>query len=1151
MPRTTKTIIILLAFALLLVPAAYGQRTTGTISGTVKDATGAIVPGAEVTATNQDTGVVRSTITNDAGFYSLPNLLIGTYNVSATMSGFKKTEIKDVKLDVSQDRVVDFSLTIGQITDIVEVTSAPPLVELRSGEVSNLIQEKQMTELPLNGRSFVQLTLLVPGASVQNGANTRNTGLLSGVDISMNGNASTANMWLVDGADNLDRGSNRTILVYPSVDSIAEFRVSRNSFGVDAGAGAGANINIVTKSGTNVFHGTAYEFIRNDALDATNFFVNRVPRDANGNRVSEKPPLRSNDFGYTIGGPILRDKAFFFFSEEWRMERRGITRSRLVPTMDERSGNFNGTFLTNNQPRPTDPRTGQPFANNTMPQSVMSPAGVAMMKLWPAPNIPLTSATQAINLTFSPKTPINTRQEQIRGDYQVTRNMSVMVRYTQDKWENPAPNYGGEGGLWGDDGLAVVDSNWSQPSKSLAIQVTNSFGTTMVNQFQYSYSNNRIYITEGIGADINAAIAKAVPTVFGSLPEGSPHPVFWGAPGVGGNFENAFPWSNGENLNVWKDDFSKVAGNHSMKMGYQMSRNWKDEDCCGAFDAAPKFWGPGAINWGDVPYTNNGLADALYKGTYWGDTERKYPQPRAKTRWRDFEWFWGDTWRIKPTLTVTYGFRWSLLKQPFDADDAVANFVASTFDPKAGAIYSNGLIYPGNLKGVTGIDGRSLSKQHNFDIGPRIGFAWDPIGDGKNSIRGGVGIYYNRDSIAGGWQELNQNPPFSAQVFLGDGRPFDSIPSTVPSLSFGFPAWGKDIDSPTPRTYQWNLTYEREIFKDTKLELAYVGNKGTHLPQNVNLTQIPSKFRKQYLIDGWNGVSAPDLAALYKPYGATFADQANISYWARGADSQYNAFQVYLVKRFTNNFTYNVAYTFSKVLGTSALGYLGDTQVSDNENMRYDRGMPQFDRTHIFVVNGIYNLPKFQNMNKFGRGVLGEWELTTIFSYNTGTPMTIYSGFGTSGTRNDRADIIGDPAGPHTIDKWFNTSAFRVPTVIGAFGNSAHGLSGERNPPITNLDFSIYKNFGIPWLKTKYTAENAKIQFRAEMFNSFNHPQFYEPNESIGPINVITDQTNPNKDVDTTKGTINIPVSKYSNTFGSISRARDPREIQFALKIIW
>jgi hypothetical protein len=197
MPRTTKTIIILLAFALLLVPAAYGQRTTGTISGTVKDATGAIVPGAEVTATNQDTGVVRSTITNDAGFYSLPNLLIGTYNVSATMSGFKKTEIKDVKLDVSQDRVVDFSLTIGQITDIVEVTSAPPLVELRSGEVSNLIQEKQMTELPLNGRSFVQLTLLVPGASVQNGANTRNTGLLSGVDISMNGNASTANMWLV------------------------------------------------------------------------------------------------------------------------------------------------------------------------------------------------------------------------------------------------------------------------------------------------------------------------------------------------------------------------------------------------------------------------------------------------------------------------------------------------------------------------------------------------------------------------------------------------------------------------------------------------------------------------------------------------------------------------------------------------------------------------------------------------------------------------------------------------------------------------------------------------------------------------------------------------------------------------------------------
>jgi hypothetical protein len=359
-----------------------------------------------------------------------------------------------------------------------------------------------------------------------------------------------------------------------------------------------------------------------------------------------------------------------------------------------------------------------------------------------------------------------------------------------------------------------------------------------------------------------------------------------------------------------------------------------------------------------------------------------------------------------------------------------------------------------------------------------------------------------------------------------------------------------DIGQRTPRTYQWNLTYEREIFKDTKLEFAYVGNKGTNLPYQINLTQIPPQFRKANLIGGWNGVSAPDLAALYKPFGATFADQANITIWGRGADSQYHAFQLYMVKRFTNNFTYNIAYTFSKVIGTSNLGY-GDTPVTDNSNIGYDRGLPAFDRTHIFVVNGIYNLPKFQNLHKFVRGAIGDWELTTIYSYNTGVPLTIASGFGTSGTRNDRANQVGDPAGPHSIDKWFNTGAFSIPTVIGAFGNSAHGISGERAPSINNVDFSIYKNFGIPWMKTKLTAESAKIQFRAELFNALNHAQFFPPNTSISPVNVITDQTNPNKDVDTTKGTINIPVSKYSNTFGTINRARDPREIQFALKIIW
>ncbi|HEV8129699.1 MAG TPA: carboxypeptidase-like regulatory domain-containing protein, partial [Acidobacteriota bacterium] len=1130
---------------------AFGQKTTGTISGTARDASGAVIPGADITVTNQATNVSHSSLTNDAGFYSIPNLQIGVYTVSAALTGFKKAQIKDIKIDVAQDKIVDVVLEVGTISDIVQVNSTSPLVELRTGEVSNLVQEKQMTELPLNGRSFVQLTLLVPGASIQNGANTRNTGLLAGVDISVNGNASTANLWLVDGADNVDRGSNRTILVYPSVDSIAEFRVSRNSFGPEAGAGAGANINIVTKSGTNMFHGTAYDFVRNDAFDAVNYFVNSVPRNKDGTRASDKPVLRSNDFGYTIGGPIIRDKAFFFWSEEWRKERRGITRSRLVPTELERKGDFSGLFRSGNQPIPNDPLTGKPFPGNKIPADKLSPAGLQLMRLFPLPNIPLRSNDQAINLTFSPKTPIETRQEQIRGDYQLTEKMSVMARYTQDKWENPAPNYGGEGGLWGDDGLAVVDSNWSQPSKSFVVQLTNNFGTSVVNQFSYSYSNNRIFITHGIGQDIDRDIAKAIPQVFPNIREDEAHATFWGAPGVGGNLWNAAPWTNGENLNVWKDDFSKVLGNHSFKMGYQMTRNWKDEDCCGAFDANPKFWGTNAVNWGDVLSTGNGLADALYKGTLWGATERKN-QPRAKTRWRDYESYFGDTWRVRPRFTLNYGVRWSILKQPYDFDNAVGNFVASVFDPKLGKKFDNGMIYPDNLKGITGISNRSLSKEHYRDIGPRVGFAWDPTGSGKNSIRGGAGVYFNRDSIAGGWQDLNTNPPFSQLNFFGDGRPLDSLPATIPAVSLGLPAWSKDLNSPTPSVYQWNMTYERELFKDTKIEFSYVGNKGTHLPQNALLTQVPLTLRLQAQIDRFNGVGADDLAARYSPFGSTFGNNT-IHAWARGADSLYNAFQLYLVKRFTNNLTYNVAYTFSKILGTSQLGYLGDTVISDMANIRYDRGMPQFDRTHIFVANAIYNLPKFENLNPVARAIVGGWETTGIYSYNTGIPLKVFSGFDVSGTRNARADIVGDPGGPHTVDKWFNTAAFRIPTTIGALGNSGFGVSGERMPPINNFDWSIYKNFAIPWWKSAYTDERAKIQFRAEFFNTFNHPQFLPSDNTtcICPRNVVTDQSKPDRDVDTATGKVNIPISKYSPTFGTLNRARDPREIQFALKLIW
>src|SRR5437899_6524185 len=357
------------------------QRTQGTISGTVSDSSGAVIPNAEVTITHEQTGSKRTVTASDSGFYTMSNLDPGTYTLSVKVAGFKTSQKKGIDLHVADEKVVPIVLEVGVATESVTVLSEAIAVETRSGEVSNVIGTQQIEELPLNGRSFVQLTLLVPGAAASDTENPRFTGLLGGVDISMSGSPANANAWLVDGVDNVDHGSGRTILVYPSVDSIEEFKVQRNSYSADMPAAGGAQINLVTKSGTNRYHGSVYEFFRNDLLDANNFFLNQASK--------PKAELRSNNFGYTFGGPVKKDKLFFFWSQEWRREVRGVTRLSSVPTDLERQGNFSAPRSVQNPNQPTDPMTfivdsqgnkiAQPFPNDTIPSDRLSPGGLALI----------------------------------------------------------------------------------------------------------------------------------------------------------------------------------------------------------------------------------------------------------------------------------------------------------------------------------------------------------------------------------------------------------------------------------------------------------------------------------------------------------------------------------------------------------------------------------------------------------------------------------------------------------------------------------------------------------------------------------------------------------------------------------------------------
>src|SRR5437773_2568904 len=1128
-----KTLVGMVAICWLVSCAGVlrAQRTQGTISGTVSDSSGAVIPNAEVTITHQQTGTKRVVTTNESGFYTATALDPGTYTVTAKIAGFKILAKAGIELHVADEVVVPIVLEVGTPTQTVEVTAAATMVETRSGEVSNVIGTRQIQELPLNGRSFVQLTLLVPGAAASDTENPRFTGLLGGVDISMSGSPANSNAWLVDGVDNVDHGSGRTILVYPSVDSIEEFKVERSSYGADSPSASGAQVNLVTKSGTNKFHGSVYEFWRNDLLDANNFFLNQAGK--------PKAELRSNNFGYTFGGPIKKDKLFFFWSQEWRREVRGVTRLSTVPTDEERVGNFNVRDPANPNV-PTSPFTGLPFPNNTIPSDCSNPAGclstggLSLMQLFPHPNA-TPNASSPWNWVAAVPTHLNTRQEQVRVDYNFTSKTNLMVRFTNDYWENPAPNFGSDGGLWGDTGFPTVDSSWSQPSKSLAARLTHTFGPSMVNTFQFSYSNNRIYITNGLGASATQA-------------------QFWGP--------NAVPGGAG-----------KGGG-----------------------------WGPAASPGNGGQVTGNGLADLLLKGAYFGASEQS-SQPRSKVRWKDVELYYADTWRVTPRLTLQYGARWSILPPSIQADNLIGNFIPSLYNPAQGSNPQNGMIYPAGLSmpsngipggsaNLRGIDvGRALRNSSYDTIAPRFGFAFDPTGAGKWAIRGGFGTFFGRADLSQPIGELLLNPPFNTTIGFGNGRTLDDLSAAATSSGAGVAGNAADTHWKTQDSYQWNLTVEREILRDTKLEVAYVGNHGNHLPLNYDLNSVAPQNRLQWAeLNFTPGAdSNSSLRNALRQLGPLEGTNSLI-YMTNGGTSSYHAFQAYLLKRFSHNFSMSSSYSFSKLISDVSLDCCGNgsgARIYDTFNFRYNRGPADFDRPHVFSTNVIYDFPAFAAKPAYMRYTLGSWEATAVYSYSTGVPLTValsqnLTGL-TSGGAGDRPDLVGNPAGPNTASGgWLNPNAFRMPVQLGRPGTDGVGIL--HGPPTNNTDIGIFKNFKL--------TEKMTMQFRFETFNTLNHTQFfstsisgttasgtkyqisgptilanpflpYQPNPNLNdptkPYNPATDHftgcsvkadpPNPVTGLPPGTGINPFPNCNTNAAFGLPTKARDPRELQLALKL--
>lgn len=1184
---------------LALAPCASAQKATGTITGTITDPSGAVVPGAVVSIVNDRTGAARETTTNDQGSFSFPELDAGTYRLSVNKIGFKKLSLRAVELHVGDVTNLNLKMEMGAAAETVMVEASAIVVNTQTGDVGNIMVGEQIRELPVNGRNFVQLTTLVPGAAVGESFDNKNKGLFAGVDISFSGSPSVDNQWTVDGAANNDIGSQRTILTYPSIDGIEEFKIQRNSYGPEYGGASGAQINVVTKGGSNRYHGDVYYFGRNDLLNAKSFFLGECA----GQPGCDKQMLRRNDFGYTIGGPVKKEKVFFFWSEEWNRERRGRVQHHCVPTTAEvQNGNFSNPTCG---PAPVDPATGQPFPNNTIPASRLSPAGQAYLATIPQPN--LTTPLNGDNWVSQVEIPVNWREENIRGDWNITKKNTLMIKYTQDSWIN-FTHADEAAGLWGDSDFPALSDTWNQPGKMSVAKLTTTISNTAVNDFQFSWSGNRIYISQaGDNPSLNGAINTAMPRLFPfsdkTHASNVPEPTCWcGSPsgllGIQG------PWVNRQDLFQWKDDFSKVSGKHTFKAGFLYTRNAKDET---VGDEGGEYWGGGDANSPAVDYqgpgwtspgfcgggwgagcnigTGNYYADYLLRGMTFGydETQRNH---FALVRWRDYEFYGGDTFKVSRRVTLNYGARWSLIRAPYLDDNLLAGFSPAVYfaessapaaDPCRGMVLAKGA--PNNCAAIGSVvtpayfENRSLIHDNNHMIMPRLGIAWDVFGTGRFAIRTGVGQFESRDRLLAISMRSN-NPPFgvgtgamrtldgtftSANSFAGNDPGNQSACSTsgcVFGASLGgSPHQGLDPSNKQSNSWQWNLTTETALWRNSKLEVGWVANRGIHLQNVYDANQIPLANR---LHAAQLAVTGGSTASL-KPF--PFNQSAQMPIWSHTGDSIYHSLQSMFTTRFQNNSMLQVAYTFSKNLGDTTFGYVGTSTVfADNTNHRANRGPVDFDRRHVLSATLIYNLPTLGKSNAILRQVAGGWETNSIVNYASGNALTIQGSNGlgdATGTGTTSGLFVNRPLRVYSQpchlsssprNQWLNPLAFTWDGYkLGTFGNSGPGQCA--GPPVDNVDFALMKNWRL--------SERLKMQLRAEMFNLFNHPQFRFAGNNLGfnatgvtavDASGAPCKANPTTCVALSGGTLD-PTVKFG-------QPQDPsqvgnREIQYALKFIF
>ncbi len=1088
MTRKQERFSLLLTWGLVVFLApvmASAQVTTADLVGTIRDSSRAVVPGALVSLTNVATGVSRSATTGVDGSYHFTALPPGRYTLAVEAPGFGKVERTGVTLQLNQRAQVDLELEVGRLGETVVIEGSAPLLESQSSVLGSVIQEKQVQDLPLNGRNFVQLATLSAGVSgagtgmrgtIMSG--TRPDDLRPGTELFVNGNRESSNNYLYDGIDNNTRLT-LVIVVRPNVEAIQEFKVQTNLFSAEQGRNPGGQVNVVTKSGGNEFHGTVYEFLRNDTFDANNFFANRAGQ--------PKPPFKQNQFGAALGGPIIKNKTFFFADFDGFRQELGRVFVNTVPTMKMRQGNFSELSTPIYDPLTTVALPGggfsrQAFPGNIIPANRWDPVTAKLMNAYPAP----TSSALSNNLVTSPTRTQDWNQFDVRLDHNQSEANRFLARYSWSKTAttNPytfpevdLPGVSKAVGLGNEDTFAGTSGLVAQHGVLGWVHV---FSPRLLldsrigyNRFDLDFAQAGVEVGDALGEQLGVPNANQQDEQNG-IPIFSPG----GYTGIGQS--RSLPILRKESTYQAVANLTYSGGRHTIKTGFDVRRRHLGEFQTnrgnGRFNFSPNITNNPANNTGGHVMASFLLgAPSLI--------EQDYLLADVAIRGTEYGIYVADDWRVSEKLTLNLGLRYEL-----DTPYSETSNQWARFDPETATVQ------------VAGRNGVSETAGVNTFYGafaPRLGFAYRLAP--TTVVRGGAGIFWNTAGNGGNALRLHRHVPFGPIYSFNPGNQFvsrrvsDGFP-TIPPLNLALAdnpqgsVIGVDPDYQPGYATQFNLTVEHELFNSLLLKGSYVGNLGRHLDTSYNLNQA---------VPGSGPVNNR------RPFFAVRPGLGDVTWAVSDGTASYHAFQLSAEKRFTHGFGGLLSYTYGHSIDTVGQAFGGGADgplPQDPRNRLADRGNSPFDMRHRLTVAVTYLLPfgkgrKWMTGGGFAEYVFGGWQFNGIFLFQTGLPFTPTLNAPTVNTgTGSRPNRIGDGTlSDPTVDRWFDTSAFATPAQF-TYGDAGRNIL--YGPGRRNFDLSLFKEFGV--------SERVKLQFRAECFNCLNTPQFDLPNAAIGAGNAGT-----------------------------------------------